>query len=74
MAEECKMIGRDYVFRLTEKEYDKLEKWHKKVTKGRSYFGAIGGELTFEIIPTSIGCAVTVYYGKKKITLRELGD
>lgn len=68
------MISRDYVFQLTDEEYDRLEKWHKKVTKGETYFGAIGGELTFEIIPTSIGDGVVVKYQDRELYLRMIGD
>ena len=65
------MISKDYVFQLTDKEYTKLQKWHKKVTKGITYFGAIGGELTFKITPTSIGEIVIAKCYGKKITLRK---
>ena len=36
------------------------------IEQGHPYYGAIGGALTFEFTPTSIGCAVKVKHGYTK--------
>ena len=58
------MVTKDFVFSLSETQYSKLCKWYDKLVnrknKGSKYYGAIGGEMTFVITPTSIGSFVTV--------------
>ena len=71
------MISKQYALEtlhLTEEEFEKLRKWHEKIVKkrGSRYFGCIGGEISFVIIPTSIGEIIEARCGKKKITLRKL--
>lgn len=62
------MISRDYSFHLDEDQYNKLLAW---ATENRltGYHGAIGGSVSFDITPTSIGTFVTAYakiYDKPK--------
>ena len=56
------MIGRNYQFpEINDEMYKKLEKWwntHNKGKCAKSRHGAIGGAITFEITPTSIGDCV----------------
>ena len=56
------MVSKDYQFpEITLKMYEELQKWYKTHNNGKcanSYFGAIGGNITFEITPTSIGDSV----------------
>ena len=43
--------------------HNEMEKWYKKHNRGKcakSYHGAIGGDVIFEIVPTSIGDFLTV--------------
>lgn len=62
----------------TSKEEDtKIEKWKKKHLKkkhnGNTYFGAIGGNWTYEFIPTSLGDIGTVKCScDEEFTFREL--
>ena len=54
------MIGKGYKFELSKSQYEKLEKWYYSNHKKGEYHGAIGGDLTFSITPTSIGDFVEV--------------
>ena len=49
-------------FNLTDKDMVKVEKFRKAQNKknGTSYYGAIGGELTYSFTPNGIGCVITV--------------
>lgn len=53
-----------HTFIITEKENEAIEQWRKEhiatVHNGNNYFGAIGGELTYQFTPTSIGVVGTV--------------
>lgn len=57
------MITRQYQFpEITEEMYKKLQKWYEEHNNGdctRKYHGAIGGNISFEIVPTSIGTFIT---------------
>jgi hypothetical protein len=71
------MVGRDWTFKLSEAQYKKLEDWYYKVSGDKkdkiNYHGAIGGNLYFEIIPTSIGEFVTAKLSNgKEIDLSEV--
>lgn len=70
------MISKDYALenlQLTEEEYEKLKQWYKDVGAYGKYYGAIGGELSFEIIPTSIGEIIIAKLSNgQSITLRDL--
>lgn len=44
---------------LTQEEYDKYIKWYHDLN-ARGYSGAIGGDTTFHITPTSVGEIITV--------------
>jgi hypothetical protein len=70
------MLWREYKFWITDDEYERLEEWYSRVTKGRTYHGAIGGELTFIFTPTSLGTRVEVEYvfDGEKLLLREIDD
>ena len=62
--DECK-AQLNYSFCITEKEYQAILDWRrnhklKKHGKKTVYFGAIGDNLAFEFIPTSIGTIGTV--------------
>ena len=50
---------------LTQEEYDKYVKWCHEVGAD-GYSGAIGGDTTFHITPTSIGEVITVSCRKCK--------
>lgn len=53
------MITSEYQFpKITERMYIKLREWYEEHNNGKcssKSHGAIGGSLSFEIIPTSIG-------------------
>jgi len=71
------MVGKDWTFKLSDTQYEKLEKWYYKKSgdkKGKiNYHGAIGGNLIFEIIPTSIGEFVNARLSNgKEIDLSEV--
>lgn len=57
------MIGSGYQFpRLTGEHHNKLREWYKTHNNGQCSgegHGAIGGDITFTIVPTSIGDIVT---------------
>ena len=65
------MIGQNYIFRLTDKQYKKLENWYNYNFKDKK-FGAMGGGLTFKITPTSIGEIVIAECMGKTISLTEI--
>jgi len=58
------MITKNYQFpKITEKMYEEILEWYEthndgKCANGKN--GAIGGEISFEITPTSIGDFITV--------------
>ena len=58
------MVSKQYQFpKLTEAMHDKMAEWHETHNDGRCcnrYHGAIGGDVSFEIVPTSIGEFITV--------------
>jgi hypothetical protein len=70
------MIGKDWTFKLSDTQYKKLEDWYNNLIKtkydGDTYFGAIGGEVLFEILPTSIGEFVVVKFFDNEIDLSEV--
>ena len=69
------MVSKEYAkerLDLDDEEWNRLLTWYKKVTKGQRYFGAIGGEITFKICPTSIGEIIEAKYGKHVLTIRGL--
>ena len=53
------MVTTKYQFpKITEDRHAEMQKWYKEHNDGkcaRRYHGAIGGDVTFEITPTSIG-------------------
>lgn len=58
------MVTNKYQFpKITKEMHDEMQEWYKTHNNGkcaRSYHGAIGGNVTFEITPTSIGDFLTV--------------
>lgn len=58
------MVSKKYQFpKITEKMHDEMAKWYETHNDGRcakGYHGAIGGNVSFEITPTSIGDFLTV--------------
>lgn len=58
------MVTKQYQFpKITEEMHDKISAWYKTHNDGKcakSYHGAIGGNVVFEICPTSIGDFLTV--------------
>lgn len=58
------MVTKQYQFpKITEEMHDKMSVWYKTHNDGKcakSYHGAIGGNVVFEICPTSIGDFLTV--------------
>ena len=58
------MVTKQYQFpNITKEMHNKMAKWYKKHNKGKcakACHGAIGGDVTFEICPTSIGDFITV--------------
>lgn len=58
------MITRKYQFpQITNEMYDDIQQWYNEHNNGlccNTHHGAIGGALTFEITPTSIGDFITV--------------
>ena len=57
------MVTKNYQFpKITEEMHNKMAKWYKTHNEGKCatrYHGAIGGNVTFSITPTSIGDFVT---------------
>ena len=66
------MISRDYAFKLSNSQYEKLEKWFYEIYPKGTYHGAIGGALKFEIVPTSIGNFVTAIANGQTLDLSEV--
>lgn len=54
------MITSKEICVLSDKQFEDLKLWYYKNHKKNEYNGAIGGELTFIITPTSIGNFITV--------------
>lgn len=58
------MVSEQYQFpKITPEMHKEMQKWYKKHNHGycaKSYHGPIGGNVSFHIIPTSIGNFVTV--------------
>ena len=58
------MVTKQYKFpEISEDMYNRMAEWYETHNNGEcvnSHHGAIGGEITFEICPTSIGDFVTV--------------
>ena len=58
------MITKEYQFpKITNEMYEEIAEWYKTHNGGKCanrYHGAIGGDITFEIMPTSIGDFLTV--------------
>jgi len=54
------MVGQNYTFTMTPEEYHLYEQWCKE-NHLDEYSGAAGGNVGFEIIPTSLGEIVTVF-------------
>ena len=58
------MVTKKYQFPIiTEEMHDKMARWYKAHNDGvcaNGYHGAIGGNVTFEICPTSIGDFIEV--------------
>ena len=58
------MVTNRYQFpKITPEMHQKMQEWYKTHNNGkcaRGYHGAIGGNVTFEITPTSIGNFLTV--------------
>lgn len=65
------MVGRNYSFKMTNEEYEIYETWCKENGLNTGG-GAIGGAVSFEIIPTSLGDIVTAY--ATVIVKDELGE
>lgn len=65
------MISRDYTFKLTDGQYEKLEKWFYSIYPKGTYHGTIGGALSITIIPTSIGEVVKAVVGGQVLDLTE---
>jgi hypothetical protein len=58
------MVSEKYQFpKITPEMHKEMQKWYKNHNHGKCakrYHGAIGGDITFEITPTSIGNFLTV--------------
>ena len=58
------MVTKRYQFpKITEEMHNEMYEWYKTHNDGKcakSYHGAIGGNVVFEICPTSIGDFLTV--------------
>ena len=58
------MISKQYQFpEITEEMHNEIAEWYKTHNEGKcvkGYYGAIGGNVSFEICPTSIGDFLTV--------------
>lgn len=58
------MVTKRYQFpKITEEMHNKMAEWYETHNNGRcakGYHGAIGGNVIFEICPTSIGDFLTV--------------
>lgn len=58
------MVSKKYQFpKITKEMHEEMQEWYKTHNNGkcaRSYHGAIGGNVQFEIVPTGIGDFLTV--------------
>lgn len=58
------MVTKQYQFpKLTKEMHDEMAKWYETHNDGKcnsGYYGTIGGDVKFEIVPTSIGDFITV--------------
>ena len=58
------MVGKGYQFpKITKEMHEEMAEWYKTHNEGKCakrYHGAIGGDVQFHIIPTSIGNFLTV--------------
>ena len=58
------MVSKKYQFpKITEDMHNEMAEWYETHNDGKcakSYHGAIGGDVVFEICPTSIGNFLTV--------------
>lgn len=58
------MVTKQYQFpKITEEMHNEMAEWYKTHNNGKcanGYHGAIGGNVIFEICPTSIGNFITV--------------
>lgn len=58
------MVGKNYQFpKITEEMHHTMGEWYVSHNDGKcanGYHGAIGGNVSFEICPTSIGDFITV--------------
>ena len=52
-------------FKLTDEDMEKVEEFREEQNKinGSSYYGAIGGELTYLFTSNGIGCCIQVKHG-----------
>ena len=61
------MVTEKYQFpTITPEMHKEMQEWYRTHNDGKcanSYHGAIGGNVTFEITPTSIGDCITVKCG-----------
>lgn len=59
----CMVTKRYQLPKITEKMHNEMAEWYETHNEGKcntGYHGAIGGDITFEITPTSIGDFLTV--------------
>jgi hypothetical protein len=54
-------------FELTPEQAKKVRKWIKKQEKKNTYYGAIGGSVTYEFTPTSLGIVEKVKHFNGKV-------
>lgn len=58
------MVTKEYQFpKITKEMHEEMAEWYKTHNDGKcakSYHGTIGGDVIFEICPTSIGEFITV--------------
>lgn len=58
------MVTKQYQFpKITKEMHEEMSEWYKTHNEGkcaRAYHGAIGGNVSFLIVPTSIGDFITV--------------
>ena len=70
------MIGENFVWKLNKDQYNKLKSWYEEILSnkcnGDEYFGPIGGEVSFEIIPTSIGIFAKAEFCGEELDLSDI--
>ena len=58
------MITKEYQFpKITNKMHEEIAKWYETHNGGKcanGYYGVVGGNIIFEIIPTSLGDFLTI--------------